>query len=465
MNIENSIYNERGREVLKNIFLWILNNVFHIQTQTTTKELEDNDIYAMEYERIDDINFNSIFSNKLANYVINDSNVNITPDNQRVDLLNNVTQNLWKKAKKITSMGFGYGGVIIVPYVKNGKIYYNIVPQNRLTIDAVEGETITGATVLAEKKTVQQSIGNPKIYLRWTNYKVQNGNITIRQQFTDERGQSIPTPDFWKNILEEITISGVDRVLFGYLKSPINNRKANDKYGVPITYGCEATIKELKDTMKQLLDEYRLKQTFLAVDYTMFKKDAKGNTILPTDKLFKMFDGSGQEDLWEIYDPAFRPYTERLEELYQRLEHEIGTSAGILSHVETTNATATEIKRSMYDTFTIVDDMRSNIEKAIEDFLYSANVLANAYNLSPQGEYEVSFDWDYSLLEDSQETFAQLMTAKNAGIVSDVEVRQWLKPDETIEESEKAIADIRASEPSVEDILGGGLNENNSKQE
>ena len=37
---------------------------------------------------------------------------------------------MWKKAKKITSMAFGYGGVIIVPYVKGGKIYYNIVPQD-----------------------------------------------------------------------------------------------------------------------------------------------------------------------------------------------------------------------------------------------------------------------------------------------------------------------------------------------
>ena len=108
----------------------------------------------------------------------------------------------------------------------------------------------------------------------------------------------------------------------------------------------------------------------------------------------------------------------------------------------------------MYDTFTIVDDMRSNIEKGIEDFLYSANVLANAYNLTPQGDYEVSFDWDYSLLEDSQEAFSQLITAQSKGIISEVEVRQWLKPDETIEDSQKAIKEIKASEPSVEQIVG-----------
>ena len=439
--------------MLKNIFLWILQNIFKVNTQTTQKEVEDNQKYANEYERIDDINFNSIFSNKLANYVINDSNVNITGENARVELLDKTTQSMWKKAKKITSMGFGYGGVIIVPYVKGGKIYYSIVPQNRLTIDEIDGENIVGATVLAEKRKVQ-SLTNEKTYIRWTNYKVENENITITQQFSDEKGNKIPAPDFWKNITESQTITGVDRVLFGYIKSPINNRKTDDKYGVPITYGCDSTIAEIKETMKQLFREYKLKEAFVGADATMFD----GKDALPTTGLFKKID-SGDDTFFEVFDPQFRPYTDRLQELFKRLEHEIGTSAGILSDVNTANATATEIKRSMYDTFTIVDDMRSNVEKGIEDFLYSANVLANAYNLSPQGEYEVSFDWDYSLLEDSQEAFTQLITAQGKGIVSDVEVRQWLKPDEAIEDAQKAIDEIKASEPSVEQLIPSNAEE------
>ena len=238
-------------------------------------------------------------------------------------------------------------------------------------------------------------------------------------------------------------------MLFGYVKSPVNNRKTDDKYGVPITYGCEATIKEIKETMKQLYREYKLKEAFVGADVTMFN----GQNALPVNGLFKKVD-AGEDTFWEVFDPAFRPYTDRLEELYRRLEHEIGTSAGIISQPVTQNATATEIKRSMYDTFTIVDDMRSNIEKAIDDFIYSANVLANAYNISPIGEYEVSFDWSYDLLEDSQETFGQLMSANSKGIISNAEVRQFLRPDETIEESQKAIDEIKASEPSVEDLVG-----------
>lgn len=433
--------------MFQKFIMWIF-NIFGIQTQTTQKEVEDNQKYAVEYERIDEINFNSIFSNKLANYVINDSNVNITGENARVELLDKTTQSMWKKAKKITSMGFGYGGVILVPYVKSGKIYYNIVSQSRVTIDEVEGENIIGATIIADKRTVNRGIGNSKTYYRLTNYRVRNGNIEITQKFTDENGHEVAVPDFWKNIELKKVITGVDRALFGYIKSPINNRKTDDKYGVPITYGCDSTIAEIKETMKQLYREYKLKEAFVGADSTMFN----GKDSLPLNGLFKKVD-AGDDTFFEVFDPAFRPFTERLQELFRRLEHQIGTSAGILSEVNTQNATATEIKRSMYDTFTLVDGMRSNIEKGIEDFLYSANVLANAYNLTPQGDYEVSFDWDYSLLEDSQETFGQLITAQAKGIISEVEIRQWLKPDETLEDSQKAIEEIKASEPTVEQIM------------
>lgn len=435
--------------MFKNIIEYILNNIFKIKTQTTEKEIDNNSKYAKAYENIDNINFNAIFSNKLANYTISDSNLNIEGENKRVDLLNMTGQSMWKKAKKIVSMAFGYGGVILVPYVKGGKIYYNLVPQSRLTIDETDGELITGATVLAERRVINGTISQT-VYLRWTNYQIKNNNMVITQQYSDEKGNKIPAPEFWKDIQEVRTITNVDRVLFGYIKSPINNRSAVDKYGVPITYGCEATILEIKETMKQIVREYSLKETFVGADVTMFN----GKDALPKNGLWKKID-SGKDDFFEVFDPQFRDYTTRLQELYKRLEHEIGTSYGILSEVDTSNATATEIKRSMYDTFTLCDDMRSNIEKGLEDFFYACNVLANAFNLSPQGEYDIYYDWSYSLLEDTQTEWSQMTWAENKGIMSKVELRQWLKPDETLEQSQEAIDKIKETEPSIDDLVGG----------
>ena len=447
--------------MLRSIWMWILSHIFKIPTETKQKEVEDNLKYAVQYESINNINFNAIFSNKLANYVVSDSNMNIEGDNPRTELLKLTGNSMWKKSKKLTSMAFGYGGIFLIPYVKGNKLFYNVIPQNRVTIDSTEGDLITGATALAERKEITEGIGQTKTYIRWTNFRIEKNllgsyNGIIEQKFSDETGAELDeVPEFWKNIELKKVISNVDRALLGYIKSPINNRKTNDKYGVPVTYGCDATILEIKETMKQLYDEFKLKKPFLGVDVTMLKANKDGKIVeLPDDGLYRLFNFDENDKKFEIYDPEFRSYTERLQELYKRLEDEIGTSRGIISDMQTQNATATEIKRAMYDTFNIVDDMRSNIEKGMEDFFYACNVLANTYNLSPIGDYELSFDWSYSLLEDTQTEWNQLTWGNKNGIIKDVEIRQWLKPDETLEESQKAIDEIKEEKPSVEDMLG-----------
>lgn len=435
--------------MFKSIIGYILNNIFKINTETTKNEINENSIYARIYEEIDNINFDAIFSNKLANYTISDCTLDIEGDNERCKLLGMTAQSMWKKAKKITSMAFGYGGVCIIPYVKRGKIFYDIVPQSRITIDKTEGDNIISMTVYAEEKKIKTK-SDEKTYIRWTHYDVKNNNLTIEQEYSDEDGNKIPTPDFWKDIQEVRTITNVDRVPLGYAKSPINNRKQNDKYGVPITYGCEETILEIKTTLKQMVREYELKEVFIGADATMFN----GKNKLPENGLYKKIDAD-KENFWEVFDPQFRDYTNRLEELYRRLEHQIGTSNGILSQVATQNATATEIKKTMYDTFTICDDMRTNLEKAFDDFFYACNVYANVFKLSPQGDYEVKYNWDYSLLEDTQTEWTQLIYGQQQGFISKVELRQWLKPDETLKQSEDAIKEIEEEALDLQKLLGG----------
>ena len=89
----------------------------------------------------------------------------------------------------------------------------------------------------------------------------------------------------------------------------------------------------------------------------------------------------------------------------------------------------------------------------MEDFCYDCDILANAYNLSPMGKYEIKHDWDYSLLEDSQETFSQMMAGVSQGVITKPELRNWLKPSETMEESEKAVAEIEEAMPSIEELF------------
>ena len=158
-------------------------------------------------------------------------------------------------------------------------------------------------------------------------------------------------------------------------RSLIDSRQVQDLYGVPVTYGCEEIIREIQETLSQIRQEFELKKSFVGVDNRLFGKDNQ----LPGNGLFRFLTGSTNDKLWEIFDPAIRDssYYNRLDNLFGLLEKQIGVSRGILTKPESRGATATEIKASIYDTYSLVEATRDSIERGIEDFVYVCNVLAN----------------------------------------------------------------------------------------
>lgn len=440
---------------IKNLWDKIL-SLFGRKTSTTTKEFSDNQKYAMQFQSIKDINYNAIFSAKLSNYCANQSTITIDGNNKRAEYLNDIVNQIWDDRKRIFNRMFGTGGVFVLPYYANNEIQYNIIPQFRVSINEKIGKKMTNITILADIYT-QKNGFTTNIYYRWTDYIINNNTLTITQRYTNENGEVVDKPRIWNSVVDNFTISNVDRVLCGYFKSPVDNRLNSDNYGVPITYGCDATINEIKECLKQIVREFKVKEAFIGIDFTMFKGSDNDTLGLPENGIYRKFNGD-KDDLWEVFDPAIREssYYTRLQELYARLEKEIGTSKGILTEIETSQATATAIRKALYDTFTIVDDARVEFEKAMEDLVYSIDVLANYYSITPAGEYEIKYEWGYDLLQDAQQDFNQLMQGLNSGIISKLEVRQWLKPNEDIEVSKKALEEIKESDPTIEDLVGGG---------
>ncbi len=97
--------------------------------------------------------------------------------------------------------------------------------------------------------------------------------------------------------------------------------------------------------------------------------------------------------------------------------------------------------------------MRKVIEHGFDRLLYAMNVLANMYNLAPMGDYELSFDWSYSMIESSQESFTQLVTAAQAGAVEAAEIRQFIFPDETLEEAQERCGEIAQAKKDSSRLL------------
>lgn len=81
-------------------------------------------------------------------------------------------------------------------------------------------------------------------------------------------------------------------------------------------------------------------------------------------------------------------------------------------------------------------------------------MLANYYNLTPMGDYELKIDWDYTFIEDSSSNFNQLLQGESRGVIKKEEVRQFIKPEETLEEAREAIEEIKKETPTTKDLLG-----------
>ena len=417
------------------------------KTATSTKQQEDNQTYADEYLDIKNVNFTAIFANKLATLTTSDSTVQIPADSKRAELLNVCANDVWSKLKKIVASSLAVGGCLIVPYVKNGRILYNIIKQNRLIINDRDGEKITNATVLADSMTI-----NNVNYYRLTNYAVNGNTLYISNRTISEYGAPAVV-DAWNGI-QDIAIANVDRVLFGFIKSPVDNRKSSDDYGVPITYGCREIIEDIKTCMQQVRDEFELKRVRLQADDRTFKKDPKTGQPIIEDKLF-MAGWSEKGDLFNVFDPAIREssYYARLNNLFELFEKQVGTSKGILTKLETNGATATEIKNAVGDTFAMITDIRKSIQQGLEDYIYACNVLANYYNLTPEGKYKITFDWSYSLVESTTETWQQMKDGQSIGIRKKAELRAW-QTGESLEEAQKVIDEIAESEPNMQSLLG-----------
>ena len=96
-------------------------------------------------------------------------------------------------------------------------------------------------------------------------------------------------------------------------------------------------------------------------------------------------------------------------------------------------------------TYATIADNQAALERCLRDVVRAMDKYATIYGLAPEGEYEVSFEWDDSILTDRAQEMSERLELMSQGIISKAEMRQWY----TGETEPQAKAAIKAIQDGV----------------
>ena len=249
-------------------------------------------------------------------------------------------------------------------------------------------------------------------------------------------GIEIPLTDVpeWSSLQKKTVINGVDRLLFAYFKMPEAN--IIDTYSPLGVSGYSRVVSLIKDADYQysrLLWEFEGGELAIDVDRDALKlvMDEQGNDRterpIAQERLFRKVDLNA-EDTYNVFSPALRDDSllNGLNAILTRIEDCIGMSRGTVSNTPYNEAkTATELKILRQRSYSTNADIQAALEDTLKDVVYIMDILCSLYKVTPEGEYECSFEWDDSILVDIETELSKRLTLMQSGLSSKLETRMW----------------------------------------
>ena len=403
----------------------------------------------------------------------------------RANFLNTQYEKLKKHLRRQIEYGIAKGGLVVKPYVLQDKPDDQGISY-KFEFDFVQADgffplAFDGGGVMTEAAFVQRKIDKDTVYSRVEHHKYENGKVTIKNKAFKTNNANIKNhnndnglgkeielsevPE-WAALEPEVIINDVDRLMFAYFKMPEAN--TIDTYSTLGVSGYSRAVKLIEQADKQysrLLWEYEGGELAIDIDRDAVRPENRpdGSTVskLPIgqQRLFRYVDISQTGETYNPYAPALRDasYIQGLNTILMRIEDVTGLSRGTLSDASAEARTATELKILKQRSYQTNAHIQESIQDMLDDVIYIMNVYCEIYGITEAGEYEVSYEWDDSILVDVDAELGKRITLMQNGIDSKLEVREWYH-GETENQAREALAKVNEeSQQAMEQNLAGQM--------
>ena len=324
---------------------------------------------------------------------------------------------------------------------------------------------------MTEAAFIQRKMDKDVVYSRLEYHKLEDNYVTvINKAFKsnavatgklDNLGQEVPLSEVpeWAMLSSETTLRGVNRLLFAYFKMPeANTIDTHSPLGVSGFDKVKWLIKEADKQYSRLLWEFEGGELAIDIDRNALKwvQDPNdpdyGKSVMGTlqNRLYRKVD-LNEDNTYEVFSPTLRDQSliNGLNCILMRIEDGAGISRGTLSDVVSEAKTATELRMLRVRSYETNAHIQKATERMLRDAIYVMNVYCDLYEITAEGEYEVSFEWDDSIINDTDTELTKRLLLIQNGIASKLETRMWYF-GETERQAREAL--MRVQEESLESV-------------
>ena len=416
------------------------------------------------------------------------------------DLISGVLgeSDFWRNANELIAMSRWAGTAAFETYVKNMEVAEGSrtlirgdgIGMNYLCADQIIPITFDNG-ILREAAFVSDREERGKVFQQVSMHTLENGLYKITAFTIDDQGNLFGDPI--------VIHTGSPVPWFSVIrKSGINIFDYDSPFGVSIISGNEDILKGLDTVFDNYITDFILGRKMVFMNTSLMDRDDSGNVIPPQRAGAQLFMFAGDrfkdDQLIKEYNPSLRVEENSLalQKLLDQFSYAIGLGLRHYQFEAGTIQTATEYTGSKQDLVQNAAKEMISVEKALKQItkavLWIGKHVLGA-PVDPDTKITIIADDSYIIDQDSERkrwqteismgirsaaeyrmhffgeteeeakamiepTLPQMLEGKAAGIVSDVELRQFLFPDETPEESAQKLAEIRQNEPTTTQLIG-----------